>query len=150
MSIDGAVKAVGILSRVLADTYTVYLKTQNYHWNVEGERFFMLHGLFEKQYEELADAVDAIAEQIRTLGHRAPASFTEFLEISEISEELPPNTDTDMISVLFKDHEFIIKYLRNVLKEPGNVGEAGTEDFLMGRLFATRKDGVDVGKPSPF
>src|ERR1700746_1128524 len=75
------------LSRLLADTYTLYLKTHNYHWNVTGPMFQTLHLMFETQYNELALAVDLIAERIRALGFRAPASYSEFAELSSIREE---------------------------------------------------------------
>ena len=72
--------AIG-LSSILADSYTLYLMTQNFHWNVTGPRFHQLHTMFEEQYQELAEAVDDIAERIRAIGHRAPGSFKEFMEI---------------------------------------------------------------------
>ena len=75
------------LSRVLADTYSIYLKTQNYHWNVKGPLFHTLHAMFEVQYTELAAAIDEIAERIRALGEPAPGSFSEFGRLSNIKEE---------------------------------------------------------------
>src|SRR5688500_8825719 len=75
------------LSRLLADTYALYLKSHNYHWNVTGPMFHTLHGMFEVQYNELADAVDLIAERIRALGFPAPATFREFTELSSIAED---------------------------------------------------------------
>src|SRR3989338_6537847 len=77
-------KALGLL---LADTYALYLKTQNFHWNVKGARFPELHLMFETQYRELAEAVDRIAERIRALGYLAPATFSEFLKLTSLEEE---------------------------------------------------------------
>src|SRR3989338_4819327 len=76
-----------ILSGVLADTYLLYLKTQNFHWNVTGSHFSMLHELFEKQYEELAEAVDTLAERIRALNFVTPASFAQFLALATLKEQ---------------------------------------------------------------
>ncbi|MGE5196801.1 MAG: Dps family protein, partial [Anaerolineae bacterium] len=75
------------LSRYLADTYAIYLKTQNFHWNLSGKEFYSLHILFEKQYEELAEAIDEIAEKIRALGFYVDATFSSFKQLSSISEE---------------------------------------------------------------
>ena len=80
-------KVIHALSGLLADSYTLYLKTHNYHWNVTGPQFVTLHGMFEKHYNELALAVDQIAERIRALGHAAPGSYRAFSRLSVIEEE---------------------------------------------------------------
>jgi starvation-inducible DNA-binding protein len=97
------------LSHVLADTYTLYLKTQNFHWNVTGPSFQQLHSLFEAQYKEMAHAIDEIAERIRALRHRAPGSFKEFKELSSIKEGSNELTSVEMISSLIDGNEIISK-----------------------------------------
>src|SRR3546814_2457181 len=93
-------KIVEGLSRLLADTYTLYLKTHNYHWNVEGPMFQTLHTMFELQYTELALAVDLIAERIRALGHYAPGSYAQYAKLSSLSEETGVPGAQDMIKNL--------------------------------------------------
>src|SRR6266851_1208705 len=92
------------LSKLLADTYTLYLKTQGFHWNVTGPRFHDLHKLFEEQYNELADANDEIAERIRALGAKAPASYSEFKKLATLSEETGAPAPTEMIRQLLADN----------------------------------------------
>jgi starvation-inducible DNA-binding protein len=122
------------LSKLLANTYLLYLKTQNYHWNVTGENFQMWHLLFEKQYEELADAVDAIAERIRMLGQHTPASFTDFLALATISEKDKPRSADEMINVLLDNHDAIIVQLRYGLKALEETDDEGNIDFFIQRL----------------
>ena len=97
------------LSRLLADTYTLYLKTHNYHWNVTGPQFATLHTLFETHYTELALAVDQIAERIRALGHRAPGSYSEFAELSSIPEDDTTPSAEDMIRRLVEGQEAVVR-----------------------------------------
>ncbi|MFN3401677.1 MAG: Dps family protein, partial [Ferrovibrio sp.] len=100
------------LSRLLADTYTLYLKTHNYHWNVEGPMFQTLHTMFELQYTELALAVDLIAERIRALGHYAPGSYAQYAKLSSIKEETGVPGAQDMIKDLVKGNEAVSKTAR--------------------------------------
>jgi len=95
------------LSHILADTYTLYLKTQNYHWNVTGPSFQQLHLLFEGQYQEMASAIDEIAERIRALGHKSPGSFKEFQKLTSIEDDLNELNSEQMISSLIKGNENI-------------------------------------------
>src|SRR6266404_1348661 len=98
------------LSQLLADTYTLYLKTQNFHWNVKGPHFYSLHKMFEEQYQELAAAVDEIAERIRALGSYTPASFSQFASLSSLKEATSEiNADT-IIQKLLKDHEAMMNH----------------------------------------
>jgi len=127
------------LSKLLANTYLLYLKTQNYHWNVTGENFQMWHLLFEKQYEELTDAVDSIAERIRMLGQHTPASFADFLALSTISEKDKPRSADEMISVLLDNHDAIIVQLRYDLKALEETDDEGNIDFFIERLRAHEK-----------
>jgi starvation-inducible DNA-binding protein len=110
------------LYRVLADTYAIYLKTQNFHWNVRGPEFYSLHLLFEKQYEELADAVDEIAERIRALGFYVDASFSGFKETTSIKDESKVLNTREMLTSLIEGHE---AWIRNARK----VAEIGDEDL---------------------
>ena len=100
------------LSRLLADSYTLYLKTHNFHWNVTGPMFNTLHQMFETQYKELAEAVDVIAERIRALGHFAPGSYRDFGRLSSIPEAEGIPVAQDMIRQLGEAHETVIRTAR--------------------------------------
>src|SRR5690606_22997836 len=102
------------LSRLLADTYTLYLKTHNYHWNVEGPMFQTLHTMFETQYTELALAVDLIAERIRALGHYAPGSYAQYAKLSSIGEENGVPNAQEMIKSLVKGNQAVTKTAREI------------------------------------
>lgn len=103
------------LSRLLADTYTLYLKTQSYHWNVTGSNFHALHSMFEEQYQDLADAVDVIAERIRALGFSAPGSYTQYVKLATVKEDTTVPQWQTMVQQLLSDHETIIANIRNML-----------------------------------
>jgi starvation-inducible DNA-binding protein len=122
------------LARVLANTYTLYLKTHNYHWNVTGPQFASLHTLFETQYTELADAVDTIAERIRALGHVAPGSYAAFGKLSEVKEapDSPPEA-MQMIRELASDNESLIK-----LAEKANTVADENDDVASGDMMIER------------
>lgn len=104
------------LKRVLADSYTLYLQTHNFHWNVTGPRFRDLHLMFEEHYTELAVAVDDIAERIRTLGIAAPGTYKAFAELSSIDEVEGVPSATEMVEILTDGHEQVVKTCRAVLK----------------------------------
>ncbi len=127
------------LSHFLADTYTLYLKTQNYHWNVTGPMFQTLHRMFEKQYTELAKAVDLIAERIRALGIYAPGSYTHFKNLSSIQEETELPKAMRMVEVLTQDHETLIQTVRSVLPAAEEAGDEATADLLIQRLQVHEK-----------
>jgi starvation-inducible DNA-binding protein len=127
------------LSKLLANTYLLYLKTQNYHWNVEDVSFAMLHIFLEEQYKQLADATDEIAERIRMLDCYAPATFNEFLKLSTLREEENVKASQDMLKILLEDHELIILELRKDLKLLEHSADEGTIDFLIGRLRTHEK-----------
>jgi starvation-inducible DNA-binding protein len=128
-----------ILSRFLASTYTLYLKTQNFHWNVKGKHFYSLHGMFESQYEELAEAVDTVAERIRSVGHRAPASFVEFQKLSEIKEATMQLTADEMISQLLADHQFMARFAHEVIAIAEKEEDIATADMITERLDSHEK-----------
>ncbi len=122
------------LSRLLADTYTLYLKTHNFHWNVTGPLFNTLHLMFETQYTELATAVDEIAERIRALGVTAPGSYSQFSERTSIKEETGTPAAEDMIAQLVKDQETVVRTARSVLPIAGEAGDEPTADLLTQRM----------------
>ena len=123
------------LSGFLASTYTLYMKTLNYHWNVTGKEFSSLHSLFESQYEDLHEAGDAIAERIRALGHFAPGTFQQFIELSTVDEDdsLPDNSD-EMIANLLEDNEACSKHAREVLEAADEAGDEVTVDMMVARM----------------
>ena len=128
------------LSRALADSYTLYLKTHNYHWNVEGPQFHALHTLFEEQYTDLAQAVDEIAERIRALGHRAPGSYTEFAKLAAVREDTGHPAAKDMARQLAEDQETLGVTLRTVIKTARDADDAATEDLMVARLKVHEKN----------
>jgi starvation-inducible DNA-binding protein len=127
------------LSHVLADSYTLYLKTHNFHWNVTGPMFQTLHLMFETQYTELALAVDTIAERIRALGHTAPGTYKSFEKLSSISMEEGVPKATDMIRSLVKGHEAVAKTARGVFADAGAANDQPTSDLLTQRLQVHEK-----------
>ena len=123
------------LSGFLASTYTLYMKTLNYHWNVTGKEFSSLHGLFEAQYEDLHKAGDGIAERIRALGHFAPGTFQQFIELSAVEEDqsLPKNSN-EMITNLLQDNEACSKHARDVLEAADEADDEVTVDMMVARM----------------
>lgn len=122
------------LSRVLADTYTLYVKTHKFHWNVTGPLFSELHKVFEDQYVQLQEAVDLLAERIRALGEFAPGSFIEFQELSSISETKGVPGATEMTGQLLKDHETIARVIRGLMPETDRAEDDATNDLLTDRI----------------
>lgn len=127
------------LNVFLADTYALYLKTQNYHWNVIGPMFKPLHELFETQYQELANAVDAIAERIRILGHLAPATFAEYQRLKTISDGRSDANANDMLKDLVHDHSSILHDIQHVLTLAEKSKDEGTINLLNDRTEAHEK-----------
>jgi starvation-inducible DNA-binding protein len=122
------------LSRLLADTYTLYLKTHNYHWNVTGPMFQTLHLMFEDQYNELALAVDLIAERIRALGAPAPGSYTAFTALSSVPEDHDVPDATEMIRRLVVGQETVARTARSVFPAVEKAHDEPTADLLTQRL----------------
>ena len=122
------------LSRLLADTYTLYLKTHNFHWNVTGPMFQTLHLMFEQQYNELALAVDAIAERIRSLGFRAPGSYAEFARLSSIAEHEDAPRAEEMIRQLVLGQEAVVRTARAAFQPAEQAGDQPTMDLLTQRM----------------
>lgn len=128
------------LSRLLADSYTLYLKTHNYHWNVTGPQFTALHTLFETHYTELALAVDEIAERIRALGHRAPGSYREFAELSVIPEDEDRPTAREMIERLVRGQETVVRTARQIFPLVEAASDEPTADLLTQRMQVHEKN----------
>ena len=128
------------LSRVLADTYTLYLKTQNFHWNVTGPHFGPLHTLFEEQYNELRLAADEIAERIRALGHFAPGSYAQFTELKSIAEApTSPLNAEEMVKQLTGDNETLSRVARSVQTTAENAGDEVTIGMMVDRMAVHEK-----------
>jgi len=119
----------------LADTFALYLKTHNYHWNVEGENFYEYHKFLDDIYNELWEAVDAIAEHIRAIGEYAPGSFSRYSELTVIKDETGfPETGLDMIKQLAEDNDKVISRLKVSQMLAEQVGEVGVANFLQDRI----------------
>ncbi len=127
------------LSRLLADTYTLYLKTHNFHWNVTGPMFQTLHLMFEAQYNELALAVDLIAERIRALGFPAPGTYSEFAQLSSIPETPGVPKAHDMIRLLVEGQEAVTRTARSIFPVVEQVNDEPTADLLTQRMQVHEK-----------
>ena len=127
------------LARLLADTYTLYLKTHNFHWNVTGPMFNTLHLMFEAQYNELALAVDLIAERIRALGHPAPGSYKAYAGLSSIKEADGVPSAKAMIAQLVKGQEAVVKTARSVFPAVERANDEPTADLLTQRMQVHEK-----------
>ena len=128
------------LSRLLADSYTLYLKTHNYHWNVTGPLFNTLHTMFEAQYTELALAVDEIAERIRALGFPAPGSYTAFAALTSIREETGQPTAEEMIRELVTGQETVARTAREVFPLADEAHDEPSADLLTQRMQLHEKN----------
>ena len=127
------------LSRVLADTYTLYLKTHNFHWNVTGPMFQTLHLMFETQYNELALAVDLVAERIRALGFPAPGTYRRFVELSSIKEDDGVPKADEMVQRLVEGHETVARTSRQVFEIAEGASDQPTCDLLTQRMQVHEK-----------
>lgn len=128
------------LSHLLADTYTLYLKTHNFHWNVTGPMFQTLHLMFETQYTELAAAVDLIAERIRALGYPAPGTYGDYAKLSSISETPGVPKAKEMIRLLVEGQEAVVRTARSVFPTVENVNDEPTADLLTQRMQLHEKN----------
>ena len=141
--LDGASrkKIAAAASRLLADSYTLYLKTHNYHWNVKGPMFTTLHTLFELEYTELALAVDEIAERIRALGHVAPGSYTAFEKLSKVKEageSVPPAIK--MIEKLAADQDLVVSCARDLFAVAAAANDQASADLATRRMLIHEKN----------
>jgi starvation-inducible DNA-binding protein len=128
------------LSRLLADSYTLYLKTHNYHWNVKGPLFNTLHQMFEEQYTELAVAIDDIAERIRALGEPAPGSYQAYSELTEIEEEVGEPSAEEMMLRLLQGQETVARTARSVIGAAEAANDEPTADLLTQRMQVHEKN----------
>ena len=128
------------LSRLLADSYTLYLKTHNFHWNVTGPMFSTLHTLFEQHYTELATAVDEIAERIRALGVAAPGSYEQFSRLSSIREETGVPRAEEMIRQLVQGQEAVVKTARSIFPAVESASDEPSADLLTQRMQIHEKN----------
>ncbi len=123
------------LSHLLADTYTLYLSTHNFHWNVTGPMFNTLHQMFMAQYTELWNAVDPIAERIRSLGHPAPGSYAQFVALASIKDApTSPPKALEMVRILVEGHEAVARTARGIFPLADKAGDEPTADLLTQRL----------------
>ena len=127
------------LSRLLADSYTLYLKTHNFHWNVTGPMFQTLHTMFEEEYTELATAVDEIAERIRALGHPAPGSYAAYAKLSTVTESEDVPEAREMVKQLVSAHETVAKTARSVFPAAESGNDEVTADLLTQRMTVHEK-----------
>ena len=138
---ESIAKVVDVLTKVLADEFVLYTKTKKAHWNVEGADFYNKHLFFEQQYGQLDDIVDTVAERIRTLGHYAPATLREYLELTHLSEQSRDKNDSlSFIKELLADHETIMIHLReNITKYAAALHDLGTSDYITGLMETHEK-----------
>lgn len=136
---DDRAKIADGLSRLLADTYTLYLKTHNFHWNVTGQMFNTLHQMFETQYTELAIAVDEIAERIRTLGFPAPGTYKEYARLSSIKENEGVPSAEEMVQLLVEGQEAVARTARSVFPSVEKASDEPTADLLTQRMQVHEK-----------
>jgi starvation-inducible DNA-binding protein len=128
------------LSKLLADSYTLYLKTHNYHWNVTGPQFNTLHTMFEQQYTELAMAVDEIAERIRALGITAPGSYSEFAKLTSVEEGTGDESAEEMIRQLVVGQETVVRTARKAFPAADAANDEPTADLLTQRMQVHEKN----------
>jgi len=134
ISDDNRAKIADGLSRLLADSYTLYLKTHNFHWNVTGPMFNTLHTMFMAQYTELHTAVDDIAERIRALGFHAPGSYSQFAALTSVAEETGVPKAQDMIRQLVDGHETVARTARSIFPILEEAGDEPSADLLTQRM----------------
>lgn len=139
LSVKATQELASILGGILADTYVLYTKTQNFHWNIVDPRFYALHKFLEEQYEELSEAIDEIAERIRMIGHRAPGSLKQFLALTCLKEANGEMNAEEMIQVLTEDHETLIQALREKIRKAADLADEGSADLLIQRIRAHEK-----------
>lgn len=139
LSDDTINKITTKLRHFLSDTFVLYVKTLNFHWNMVSTEFYMYHRLLQKQYEELAEAADELAERIRMLGHPSPGSMKEFLQLTCLKESATHLPVEEMIRKLVGDHEKLIEHCHALIQFTEEVLDQGTADLLIGRIRSHSK-----------
>ncbi len=138
---DNAKKATAnALSSVLANTYTLYLKTHNFHWNVTGPQFSALHAMFETQYTDMAVAVDELAERIRALGERAPGSYQAYAALSRIADANGEEAATTMVNTLADDNDTLAQVMAEAIDTAEQAGDHVSADMLIARTQVHQKN----------
>lgn len=124
------------LAKLLADEFVLYTKTRNAHWNIEGADFHAMHLFFEGQYEQLDELMDSVAERIRKIGHYAPGTLTQLLQLTHLTEQSDRKNDSaGFLKELLEDHESIIEFIRgNIGPFAGTYHDAGTSDYITGLM----------------
>jgi starvation-inducible DNA-binding protein len=124
------------LAKLLADEFVLYTKTRNAHWNIEGPDFHAMHIFFESQYEQLDEVMDSVAERIRKIGHYAPGTLTQLLQLTHLTEKSDSKNDSlGFLKELLEDHESIIEFIRgNINPMADKYNDAGTSDFITGLM----------------
>ena len=140
MNQDARKKTADALAQLLADSYTLYLKTHNFHWNVKGPMFTTLHTLFETQYTELALAVDEIAERIRALGYPAPGTYREFSALTKVTEPTEPRSAEQMIQDLVGDLGIVVAAAKAVNKAAEAADDQASGDLAVRRMDVSEKN----------
>jgi starvation-inducible DNA-binding protein len=123
-------KVADKLQKLLADEHVIYIKTRNYHWNIKAANFAELHAFYEEQYGELEGVIDEIAERIRMIGFLSTGRMSEFLKRTELKEGKEITDSGEQISNLMKDHESVIKYIRNCIRDFEDLNDMGSADFV--------------------
>ena len=133
---ENSLAVAGYLAKLLGDEFVLYMKTRNAHWNLEGIDFHTKHVFFESQYRQLDEIIDSVAERMRKIGHYAPATLVQLLELTHLTEATDfQNDSTGHIRILLEDHESIIIFLRGIINPiAATHGDFGTSDFLTGLL----------------
>ena len=125
----------GILNQLLADEHVLFIKTRNYHWNIEGSNFMEMHKFYESQYTELAEAIDEVAERVRKIGHYAEGRMKDYLKLASLEEGEYSNDQQKQLKSLLDDHETLIRGIRKNIDVTGEEHkDLGTADFLTGLL----------------
>lgn len=127
-------ESVEVLSKILADSYVLFMKTQSVHWNIEGSKFRSVHLMTEEHYKDLFDAIDVIAERIRMIGEKAPATFAEFSKLASFDEKLDTENQNEMLEALLSSHEAIRSDIVSGIKRLQDSDDFGTVDVLNSRL----------------
>jgi len=138
---EDSVQVADALNKLLSDEHVLYIKTRNAHWNVEGPDFASVHKFFESQYDELEGIIDSVAERIRSIGHYAEGTMSEYLKLTQLSEESREGNDSpSYIKDLLSDHEAVIIELReNITRFAEDLHDLGTSDFITGLMETHEK-----------
>jgi starvation-inducible DNA-binding protein len=139
LSVDARKELAEGLGRLQADTFALYLKSHNYHWNVTGPMFRSLHLMFDEQYTELWTAVDEIAERIRSLGHTAPGTMAEFMRLSSVPDEEAIPEAMEMVTDLAEGHEIVALTAKEIVEIAERAGDVATADLATRRVDVSEK-----------